>query len=234
MPRTADAHLARAREYLAIAESDDSKRQAYIKAAEEIAAAKESDQKLTNVEVATSIGKSDKYVHALLKWRETSYEADTPFLMDTGATGRAAISHTRATLRDPEATTKALEGLTDEQVDEVSSRLFNERMKRINEAAGIELKTHEQIMGEQAQRLINDPLRVLSRFGASLGRASGAVRVSLLSYQELLALVEREDIREEAREDLIEWLAGVNLAIQEAIDGSFEAALERVLTNEKE
>ena len=91
-------HLERAKEYLAIAESGDSKREAYKAAAEEIAAA--IGEGNTQVYVATYIGKSQKHISQMLKWRKSGYEADTPWLADTGATTRAAVSHTKAILRD--------------------------------------------------------------------------------------------------------------------------------------
>lgn len=94
-----DPRLERAKEYLAIAESEDSKRAAYIKAAEEIAAAVADG--MTQVTVATVLGKKRFFVQQLLAWRKSGYEADTPWLHDKDATTRAARSHARALLADP-------------------------------------------------------------------------------------------------------------------------------------
>lgn len=91
-------HLAMAKEDLAIAESGDSKREAYKRAAEHIASAVSDGT--TQAVVATTIGKSREFVKAILSWRESGYEAATPWLADTEATGRAALSHTRKTLRE--------------------------------------------------------------------------------------------------------------------------------------
>jgi len=99
MTETVD-HLQMAKEHLVVAESGDAKREAYRQAAEHIAAAKQADPKLTNRVVATTLGKSGEFVQKVLQWRSSGYQADTPWLMDEKATGRAALSHTKATLRD--------------------------------------------------------------------------------------------------------------------------------------
>jgi hypothetical protein len=96
----AHAHLERAREYLAIAESDNPKREAYIKAAEEIVAALAEDKRLTRTAVATAVGIHHQKVVMLVKWHESGYKAKTPWLLDDKATTRAAISHAKKVLRE--------------------------------------------------------------------------------------------------------------------------------------
>ena len=96
------SRLARVKEYLAIAESEDSKREAYKAAAEEIAVYK-SETGANDRAVATALGRGEKdrrLVGLLMKWRESGYKADTPFLADEKATGRAAVSHTRKVLKE--------------------------------------------------------------------------------------------------------------------------------------
>lgn len=110
MSTTLDPRLERAKEYLAIAESDDSKREAYIRAAEEVAAYKETTRK-SNRDIAISLWPRQKKrtgehpkeqtVQKLLQWRKTGYEAATPFLADGEATTRAARSHAKKLLSDP-------------------------------------------------------------------------------------------------------------------------------------
>lgn len=117
-------HLDRAKAYLAIAESGDSKREAYKAAAEEIAAA--IDEGMTQAHVATGIGKSRTEVQRLLAWRKAGYRADTPYLMDERATHRAALSHTRAILRDAPM----------EQIERIIDELPDERKRDIGAAAG--------------------------------------------------------------------------------------------------
>lgn len=110
-------HLALAREDLAIAESGDSKREAYKRAAEHIAAHIEAtgDSQAT---VATVIGYGQQQVSRILRWRDAGYpEGTTPFTMaDPGGskpTDRAAESHTKRTLReaDPEVIERIVGGL---------------------------------------------------------------------------------------------------------------------------
>ena len=91
--------LDRARQYLAIAESGDAKREAYKAAAEEIAAYME-ETGVGSTGVATPVGKPEREIRRLMEWRRSGYKAQTPFLMDEQATGRAAVSHTRKVLRE--------------------------------------------------------------------------------------------------------------------------------------
>lgn len=91
-------HLARAREFLAIAESENAKREAYRMAAIEVVAA--IAEGATQVLVATSTGKSQQYISKLIQWHDAGFETETPWLMDKQATSRAALSHTKKTLRN--------------------------------------------------------------------------------------------------------------------------------------
>lgn len=88
-----------ARANLAIAEAGDSKREAYIKAAEEVVAHK-TETGEPDTTVATVIGCKREKVRMLVKWHATGYEADTPWLADKGATGRAARSHAAKVARE--------------------------------------------------------------------------------------------------------------------------------------
>jgi len=110
---TVEARLDRAKQYLAIADSPDAKREGYIKAAEEVAAALE--EGATQVFVATNLGRSQSFVSKLVRWRASGFEGATPYLADENATGRAAASHTRSTLRDPERRREVIESLSPEE-----------------------------------------------------------------------------------------------------------------------
>ena len=110
MPRQLDARLARAKAYLAIAESKDAKREAYKRAANEIAAFKDATR-ATYSDIAISLGKSEVTVRKLVTWRRDGFKADTPFLMDAEATKRAARSHTKAVLSDPSEAAKVVADL---------------------------------------------------------------------------------------------------------------------------
>ena len=81
-------HLVLAKKFLAIAESGDSKREAYKRAAKEIVAAL--DEGMSKRAVATTLGKNESFVRQIVKWHESGYQANTPWLADTEATKRAA------------------------------------------------------------------------------------------------------------------------------------------------
>jgi len=102
------ARLERARNYLAIAESGDAKREAYRMAAEELAAEREETGATLDF-LASKVGTSTPTVSKLLAWRSSGYAAATPFLMDPEATTRAADSHTRRAVRErPEVVAEEL------------------------------------------------------------------------------------------------------------------------------
>lgn len=65
----AEKHLTAAASYIAVAESGDAKRLAYEKAADEILAAQAEDPVLTQRQIGDRIGKSQKWVYELLRWR---------------------------------------------------------------------------------------------------------------------------------------------------------------------
>jgi hypothetical protein len=96
-------HLALAKQYLAIAESKDAKREAYMAAAREIALHR-AETGATYADIAISLGRSKDYPKRLVDWLNTDFKATTPFLMDESATARAAMSHTRSTLRNADPT----------------------------------------------------------------------------------------------------------------------------------
>lgn len=81
-------HLALAREYIAIAESQDAKREAYQKAADEIV---EAQKTMGYRAIATAVGKSDHWVKTLVQWRTSGTPGSTPFAnKDRMAKGAAA------------------------------------------------------------------------------------------------------------------------------------------------
>lgn len=81
---TATDHLAKARDYIAIAESGDSKIAAYKGAADEInaakAEAKADGKRLTNAEIASQLKRPEQYVQKLSAWgRENQDPSFPPF-----------------------------------------------------------------------------------------------------------------------------------------------------------
>jgi len=130
-----DERLARAKAYLAIAESKDSKREAYKRAAKEIAAYKDAT-KDTYDHIAIRLGKSKPTIEKLMKWHRSGYEADTPFLADTEAVKRAARSHAKAVVGDINEATKLIAGLNAEQKATLGTAIANDpSTKRVVEDA---------------------------------------------------------------------------------------------------
>lgn len=100
MTQPANSRLEKAKQALKIAESGDAKREAYKTAAEEIAAHK-AETGDNNRVIAAACKTHARTIDRLLKWRDSGYGAQTPFLMDTQATTRASRSHAKSALRNP-------------------------------------------------------------------------------------------------------------------------------------
>src|SRR3954463_16791241 len=72
---------------LAIAESKDSKREAYKRAAKARVAYRK-ETRCTITLLASNVGRDKSFISRLLKWQESGFKAETPFLMDEQATER--------------------------------------------------------------------------------------------------------------------------------------------------
>src|SRR5215813_6979517 len=113
-----DPRLAEAMTYLAIAESKDSKREAYRRAAKLIAAYKR-DTNASFVAIAEAIGRIDvhsdslarraasAYISALVKWAESGFKTETPWA-DQEETKRTKRAHARTVLADPNEAAKVI------------------------------------------------------------------------------------------------------------------------------
>jgi hypothetical protein len=120
-------YLAMAREDLAIAEAADAKREAYMRAADNIAAhiAATGDKPGA---IAIALNTSRKTVQNLLRWRDEGFpEGTTPFTMtDPGGskpTDRAAQSHARKVLSDPDQRDKVIAKLDPADAREVAEKI---------------------------------------------------------------------------------------------------------------
>jgi hypothetical protein len=235
MPRL-DDRLARAKVYLAIAESKDSKREAYKKAANEVVAYKKEYPKATWREIAISLGRTGQYVGQLAKWHGTGFKAETPFLMDGQATQRAARSHTKSVLTDPDETQKVLSDLSDEQVEQVVDAATEEQVKRTvyggRQKPSVE-DARRQEKAKQTARQKANPHQAVDAFIASLGPGRAKIRSICQGYQDLYAIVEDEEWRDYARDRLVAFQTDVNLAISEVLQGSIDDALARLLEGEE-
>src|SRR5262245_49664806 len=226
-------HLARAKAYLAIAESGDAKREAYKLAAEEIAAYKE-ETGSTNAEIADALASASRQtVDRILKWRRAGYpEGTTPHTMADGngltPTERAALSHTKTTLKnaDPDTIKEIVADLPIEQVIRIGNAAEESLTADVEEGT----KIHR---ASQAKRLKKNPLLALMKLGSALSRGRAQIRGVVKAYEEFLALVDDEDVREVGRNDLIALRAGIDLALGEVLEGSYEDALARLIEKEE-
>jgi hypothetical protein len=141
-------HLEKAKAFLKIAESGDSKKAAYMAAAEEIAA--HMDETGDNLTVSCKkLGRTKSTVSKLLSWRQSGYEAETPFLMDGNATKRAALSHTKAVLRDADPTEIA--GLIPEEKRQAVVVEAVKNDPAVREAVARDNEANRQMIGAIAQ-----------------------------------------------------------------------------------
>jgi hypothetical protein len=112
--------LERAKEYLAIAESEDSKRGAYLAAAAEIKA--EKDDGMTWTQIDTVLGRGDSYGRRLVRWAYPG--AGAPPIAGTlpftePGSRRVTRDGARNMLTDPERRREALGQLTPEERGEL-------------------------------------------------------------------------------------------------------------------
>ena len=90
--------LAVLRQYIEIAESQDSQRDAWVKAADALEHRKRATGQ-SNPELGAEVDRSKDWVSKVLAWRASGYIQRTPFT-DGGNAPRAATSHTRKVLRE--------------------------------------------------------------------------------------------------------------------------------------
>jgi hypothetical protein len=93
MNTNAKKHLDAAKTYIARGE------EYYLKAAEEIVAAKKADHTLSNREIGKWFGRSDPWVRQIVSWATSSQGTALPF---SESKGEVAKRHTRAVLRNTE------------------------------------------------------------------------------------------------------------------------------------
>jgi hypothetical protein len=244
-----NGRLERARQYLGIAESKDAKREAYKAAANEIVAHKQETNE-SFVRIAIRLGRvgdendqkqrdaGSAYISAIAKWHKSGFKAETPFLADGNATGRASVSHTKKILREgsTEEIKELLDDLPDEVIEKVAEATEESRITRRlypDKPKPSHKQAVERAKAGDTEMLKKNQYEALARLGSTCGSARAAVRVVVRQYEEFLAIVDDEDFREDGRESVVGLRADVDLALGSALEGSIEEAFAQLLNNEE-
>jgi hypothetical protein len=204
--------LARAKKYLAVAESKDAKHEAYKAAASEIIAHKnETGDNLTEIAVKLGrvVGADDRrarqagstYVGKLIKWYEGGARG-LPFERVAGETERKTITEAKKALRDPVQRKALVESLTPEERHELVDDTLNVAMKPLRE----EQKTRKAVREEHME----DP-RSATRAKAKLAAAN-----ALLSLRAFASLVRNENWTKKEQTTLLAVLDKVDDALETA------------------
>lgn len=222
---TADEHLELAREDLAIAESGDSKREAYKRAAEHVAAYIEATGE-SNRKVCIAIQTSESKFYKLMAWREAGYpKGTTPFTMadpdGSKPTDRAAKSHARKVLKDSEQREEVIDALDDEALSEVA----NAATERLYERQADEADNVTAEDKPTARKLGVDPAKMHKELIE--GWISTHIDRTLRKAQAMHRTMEKEGLRfpenrdeAECRDDLLEierLVSEVRAAVDERV-----------------
>lgn len=255
MNERAERHLVRAEKHLARGD------EFYGKAADEIIAAQEADPQLSQREIGERFGRSARWVRDLVQWRTSGESTPTPWKGERSTAELNAMA-TRKVLREspleqveqiisglPEERQQAvaaaagapdpakllkdqkvLDGMSDDEITEVGQAVTEQRVKRLIPVVQEGNRKHR---AQQTERLKKNPLEALMRFGSTLSSGRAAVRVIVQAYQEFLAVVDDEDVREEGRDMLVAYRASLDVSLGEVLEGSYEDALARLIEKEE-
>lgn len=228
--------MERAKTCLAIAESQDSKREAYRQAAEEIAAHIEEtgDQQK---QIAAVLQYSAEGVSKLLKWREAGYpEGTTPFTMaDPGGskpTDRAAVSHAKKVLREagPEQLQSLVDDLPEPAVRNLADAAAKAQQNPAYRAARDEHDRHEREMPDRER---HERIEAADKVGRAMDRLAADFVGNKLTAQ-LASIPEQvEEIANDVRDAIDggqisdEMLDEVERTL-DALPGRIEEAIRKV------
>lgn len=109
-------HLARAKDYIAIAENEDSKAEAYRRAAEEILAATTEDG-YSQAQIAQELGRDRSWVTDLLAWHRAGGHPQTGPFGGEAKNAKTDRGKARKMLRDPEQRRQVIESLEPSEVE---------------------------------------------------------------------------------------------------------------------
>lgn len=182
-------HLQRAREYIAIAESADAKRDAYERAADEIIAWVREEPTRTYRDADKSLGRGNDYTGSLVRWR-TSGGPGLPFARRPADDSREAERLTERTLRDagPEVVSRIIDDLPPERRSVIAQRLLadpNTRSAMVDEPEGMAAveSMHHTMRTRKEPVVGDDPLPPPPAFASSFWRAVSAVDAATVELE---------------------------------------------------
>jgi hypothetical protein len=136
---TSDAqkHLAKAKDYVAKGE------EFYRKAAEEIIAAQQADTTLGEQQIADHLGRSRRWVRALVTWDTNGQSTATPFSEEQGA---VAKRHAKSVLRE---TPEIVAQLSPDEQRRLATELDNASAKRQKEREQVAKSKEREAIGDE-------------------------------------------------------------------------------------
>lgn len=143
-------HLTLAREYIAIAESDDAKREAYLAAAAEIRSCR--DDGLTWNNINDGLRRSERYAQRLVEWADriagdTSYAGTSPF-GGPDERERKDVSTAKGVLGDDDRRQRAISELDDDDVHAVAQTATNVAVERARAKRSEHVESSEPTAGD--------------------------------------------------------------------------------------
>lgn len=246
MAMSKDDLLREAKLCLAIAESKDAKREAYKRAANAMVAYRK-ETRCTITLLASNVGRDKSFISRLLKWQESGFKAETPFLMDEQATERASISHTKKVLREQpmEQIERIMEDLPAPRVAKIAQAALGRtgvprEMAKDNEASATVTRAsgaiHEQRSSDHKRRSRPEQGSVMGgmEFLAEVGGNLIKAKRSLADAYEKARDLDLTDDQREAALEMLDEVEGVVTWLRSYLksgDRSFETELQELLSD---
>lgn len=234
--------LERARQYLAIAESQDSKREAYLKAADEIIAAQKEGWGVRAI--AREIGKSESWVRQLLEWATNAQDhTHLPFGgPENTERSHRSVAKNYLAKRDPEAVQEIIRELPAKRRAQIAQTILTDSatvrtvLSDPKVAASVgreEIRRNNEI--QSRARAINpertarhDNARALQTVTDHIYRAAGEIALALRDIAEIKVSSTQRELMLVAIADA-ELRLGWLRSFLETGDRSFDDALTKLL-----
>jgi hypothetical protein len=171
------------------------------------------------------LGKSHDTIKKLAQWKRTGFKAETPFLMDPKATTRAAKSHAKTVLKDPEQRKAAIEAAVKDD-PKLAREIAEAAFEATDDPAEIDGISADAYARASEIRTGRKPKKKTKTTGAFEGWLKVSSRIDAAKYQAKLALKEiqaidtpiADDLREELRRDL-DLLDGAWALVRSVVEG---------------